>query len=94
MLARTQLGVLEAHEDECRCDNDNFHTCDLCKEYRDIDSHARQLMELWGDHWATRLWSTREESRLPQYAEVIDADHEQTDGGQGPVAANAEATES
>lgn len=84
MLARTQLCQLEEREDECRCDAYEFHTCDLCREYRDINGHARSLMEQWGDSWAVRLWSIREESRLPQYAEVEDCQEPDPDpGGRG-----------
>jgi hypothetical protein len=64
MTAREQLGDLEEHDSECRCDNDGFYTCDLCREHRDISVVARQLMDQWGDSWAVRLWSIREESRL------------------------------
>ena len=61
MVYRTQLGQLEAAESECRCDVNEFHTCELCREYRDINSAAQNLMSLWGDNWASTLWSMREE---------------------------------
>lgn len=62
MLYRTQLGVLEAREGECQCDVNDFHTCDLCREYAEIDHRAKGLMNLWGDNWASMLWSLREEA--------------------------------
>jgi hypothetical protein len=58
ILLRTQMGVLELRESECRCSD--FYTCDLCRESSGIENHMRRLIDLWGDNWAVRLWSQRE----------------------------------
>jgi hypothetical protein len=59
MDVRTRLGVLEMNEGKCNCEE--FHTCDHCKEQQDLNHESRRLMNLWGDNWATLLWSYREE---------------------------------
>ena len=57
MMLRDQACELESHEEECRCNLDNFHTCDLCTESNGINHRMRGLLELWGDDWAMKLWS-------------------------------------
>jgi hypothetical protein len=52
---REELGALEVRENECRCDLNEFHRCDLCTETRDKAHRARGLMKLWGDNWAVML---------------------------------------
>lgn len=59
MLCRTRLGALELNEGRCHCAD--FHTCDHCTEWQELNLESRRLMNLWGDNWATLLWSYQEE---------------------------------
>lgn len=59
MFFRTRLGVLELNNGYCHCAD--FHTCDHCEECQKLNLESRRLMNLWGDNWATMLWSYREE---------------------------------
>lgn len=55
---RTRMGVLEI-QSNCNCSE--FNTCDHCKEWQPLNGELQRIMNLWGDNWATMLWSYQEE---------------------------------
>lgn len=49
------VAKLDARESECKCDVNEFHCCDLCREHHEKANEADRLMQLWCEVWATEL---------------------------------------
>lgn len=52
---RVTICSLEARENECTCDANEFHTCALCTQSQEVQSAMRRLLSTWGDYWALTL---------------------------------------